>query len=116
MPIGCSLVAMGVLDGKAVVVTGAGRGLGRAFAVHAARSGASVVVNDVDGAAEVAEAINTEGGTARSSAHSVADPNDAEALIAQAWPSSARSTAWSTTRACGTRRCRGKKTRSGSAR
>jgi NAD(P)-dependent dehydrogenase (short-subunit alcohol dehydrogenase family) len=83
MPIGCSLVAMGVLDGKAVVVTGAGRGLGRAFAVHAARSGASVVVNDIDGAAEVAEAINTEGGTARSSAHSVADPNDAEALIAQ---------------------------------
>ena len=39
---------MGVLDGKAVVITGAGRGLGRAYALHAAGRGAAVVVNDVD--------------------------------------------------------------------
>ena len=35
------------LDGRAVIVTGAGQGLGRAFARHAAGVGAAVVVNDV---------------------------------------------------------------------
>ena len=39
---------MGVLDGKAAVVTGAGRGIGRGHCLHLARAGASVVVNDVD--------------------------------------------------------------------
>jgi len=43
---------MGVLDGKAVIVTGAGRGLGRAFALDAAQQGASVVVNDIDADAD----------------------------------------------------------------
>jgi len=37
------------LGGKAVVITGAGRGLGRAYALDAARSGAALVVNDLDG-------------------------------------------------------------------
>lgn len=41
----------GYLTGKAVVVTGAGRGLGAAYARLAAAEGARVVVNDVDGAA-----------------------------------------------------------------
>ncbi len=40
---------MGILDGKGVVVTGAGRGIGRGHCLHAAANGASVVVNDVDG-------------------------------------------------------------------
>ncbi|MGC4765374.1 SDR family NAD(P)-dependent oxidoreductase [Micromonospora sp. DT46] len=49
----------GVLAGKAVVVTGAGRGLGEAYARLAAAEGASVVVNDVDTtvAASVAASI-----------------------------------------------------------
>ncbi|MFD1148384.1 SDR family NAD(P)-dependent oxidoreductase, partial [Saccharothrix hoggarensis] len=47
---------MGVLDGKAVIVTGAGRGLGEAYARHAASEGARVVVNDVEGAPEVVAA------------------------------------------------------------
>jgi NAD(P)-dependent dehydrogenase (short-subunit alcohol dehydrogenase family) len=49
---------MGLLDEKAIVVTGAARGLGRAYALEAAREGASVVVNDVDEAE--AEAVVDE--------------------------------------------------------
>ncbi|MQA11234.1 MAG: SDR family NAD(P)-dependent oxidoreductase [Pseudonocardiaceae bacterium] len=74
---------MGVLDGKAVVITGAGRGLGRAYAVHAARSGAAVLVNDIDAepAEEVAGSIRAAGGCAVASIHSVADPGQAGELI-----------------------------------
>jgi NAD(P)-dependent dehydrogenase (short-subunit alcohol dehydrogenase family) len=71
------------LDGRAVVVTGAGRGLGRAFARHAAGAGAAVVVNDVDGdlARETVAGITAAGGCAVPSAHSVADPEQAGALV-----------------------------------
>ena len=66
---------MGVLDGKAVIVTGAGRGLGRAFAMDAAAEGASVVVNDIDAEAaeKVAAEIAGDGGRAVACAGSVAD-------------------------------------------
>ncbi|WP_199441414.1 SDR family NAD(P)-dependent oxidoreductase [Umezawaea beigongshangensis] len=74
---------MGILDGKAIVVTGAGRGLGEAYAVHAALAGASVVVNDVDAdlAERVAENIGLHGGRAVASAHTVADPSEAEKIV-----------------------------------
>jgi NAD(P)-dependent dehydrogenase (short-subunit alcohol dehydrogenase family) len=73
---------VGALDGKAVAVTGAGRGIGRAVALACAAEGASVVVNDygvaVDGSeptSEVADAVVAEvvgaGGRAVSNAHSV---------------------------------------------
>ena len=74
---------MDALAGKVVVVTGAGRGLGRAYALHAARSGARVVVNDVDEqvAGEVAALITGKGGQALVSGASVSDPGQAAALI-----------------------------------
>jgi len=74
---------MGMLDGKAIVVTGAGRGLGEAYATHAAHAGASVVVNDIDAelAKQTAEAIRGYGGIAVDSGHDVADPEQARDLV-----------------------------------
>jgi 3-oxoacyl-[acyl-carrier protein] reductase len=67
------------LDGKVAVVTGAGRGLGRAYAQALAAAGAKVVVNDLEGAEAVAEEI---GGVAAPGA--VGSTETAEALVARA--------------------------------
>lgn len=74
---------MATLDGKAVVVTGAGRGLGEAFATHLALAGASVVVNDIDGEAaqRSADTIRGLGYRALASTGSVADAEQAQAII-----------------------------------
>lgn len=71
------------LPGKAVVVTGAARGLGAAYAHHAARAGAAVLVNDIDSALaeRTATSITEQGGRAVASGHSVADPVQAEAIV-----------------------------------
>ena len=86
---------MGLLDGRAAVVTGAGRGIGREFALCLAAEGASVVVNDVgagldgagtaeDPAAEVCAAITAAGGSAVASRDSVSDFDGAGRIIGQA--------------------------------
>lgn len=71
------------MDGKAIVVTGAGRGLGEAFARYLAASGAGVVVNDVDAdvVAEVTASIRTNGGAAVPCVASVADPEAADGIV-----------------------------------
>lgn len=54
------------LAGRVAIVTGSGRGLGRAYAEELARNGASIVINDVDKAAadEAVAAITAAGGSA----------------------------------------------------
>jgi NAD(P)-dependent dehydrogenase (short-subunit alcohol dehydrogenase family) len=75
---------MGMLDGKAIVVTGAGRGLGEAYATHVAHAGANVIVNDIDAelAKQTAENIRLHGGNAVDSGHDITDPEQAADLIA----------------------------------
>jgi NAD(P)-dependent dehydrogenase (short-subunit alcohol dehydrogenase family) len=73
---------MKALDGRVVVVSGAGRGLGRAYAEHAAAAGAAVVVNDVD--LDQATAVAERLPLAVASGHDVSDGDQVTALIALA--------------------------------
>src|SRR5947209_6514298 len=74
------------LSGKVAVVTGSGRGLGLAYATELARSGAAVVVNDVDEAvAEAAvKSISDAGGTAVAEVVAVGTSEAAQALVDRA--------------------------------
>ncbi len=77
---------MGQFDGKAAIVTGAGGGIGQAYAEALAREGAAVVVADInsDGARQVADGITGEGGRALAVPVDVADPASAAAMAERA--------------------------------
>ncbi len=84
-----------MLAGKSIIVTGAGRGIGREIALMAAQHGASVLVNDLGGSAEgdggdgtvaeqVVEEIRKAGGKAIANGDSVTDPEGCERMVKSA--------------------------------
>jgi len=85
----------GRLSGRVIVITGAGRGIGRSYALAMAREGAHVIVNDLgadlegrgesaEPAEEVAAEIEAAGGSAIASLADVATETGAESIVALA--------------------------------
>jgi acetoacetyl-CoA reductase/3-oxoacyl-[acyl-carrier protein] reductase len=75
---------MGRLEGKAALVTGASRGIGRAIALELAREGAKVALNYQSNdakAKEVADEIAQLGGTCVLAKANLADPKEARGLV-----------------------------------
>jgi NAD(P)-dependent dehydrogenase (short-subunit alcohol dehydrogenase family) len=87
---------MGILDGKVVLVTGGGNGIGRDCALIAAQEGAKVLVNDLGGslaggdegsagpAELVAQEIRAAGGQAASNSESVTSLSAVQGMVEQA--------------------------------
>ena len=67
------MVVMGQLENKVAIVTGAARGLGRAYALAMAREGAAVLVCDVNSCDETVAAIAAAGGRAKGVRTDVSD-------------------------------------------
>lgn len=88
-------MATGICEGRVAIVTGAGRGVGRAYALKLAAEGAKVIVNDLGGTAagdgsdltpaqEVAREIQAMGGEAVVNGADVSDWAQSSAMIEQA--------------------------------
>ena len=77
------MVAMYDFNGKCVLVTGAGAGIGKAIALRFGAAGAKVIVNDVvvDAAQVVAEAIRATGGRAEAAPADVSNEAQADELF-----------------------------------
>jgi NAD(P)-dependent dehydrogenase (short-subunit alcohol dehydrogenase family) len=86
---------MSLLEGRVAIVTGAGRGVGRAYALMLAKHGAKVLVNDLGSSAsgagadqtpaqEVVAAIEAAGGRAAVNTADVADWQGAQEMVQQA--------------------------------
>jgi NAD(P)-dependent dehydrogenase (short-subunit alcohol dehydrogenase family) len=75
---------VGTLDGKVAIVTGAGQGIGAAYARHLAGCGATVVLADIDEnlAAQAAEKIAADGATAWAAGVDIADPDQCRLVAA----------------------------------
>jgi 3-oxoacyl-[acyl-carrier protein] reductase len=80
------ILMTGKLEGKVAIVTGSGRGIGRAIALKLAADGVSVVVNDLDAdpCEETIEAIRAAGGRAVACHGNVTAPDFAERIVGTA--------------------------------
>ncbi|MDW3688079.1 SDR family oxidoreductase [Cupriavidus sp. CV2] len=74
---------MGICDGRTVIITGAGGGLGRAYALAFAAEGASVVVNDIrrEAAEAVCAQIRAQGGQALASDDDITQLATAQRIV-----------------------------------
>ena len=88
-------MGQGIVAGKVAIVTGGGRGIGRAIALLLAQEGARVLVSDVGASLQgagtdagpaqaVVDEIRQRGGTALASTLSIAEPQNADAIVAAA--------------------------------
>ena len=78
-----SMAAEVPLEGRVALVTGSGRGIGRAIALKLARCGASLIVNDLEsaGPAQVVEEIRALGGKATAILGDISLPDQASQII-----------------------------------
>ncbi len=77
---------MGICENRSIIITGAGSGLGREYALALAAEGAAVLVNDIrgDAAEAVAAEISAAGGAALANSDDITSMAGAESIVAAA--------------------------------